>query len=97
MIRQLTRLESMEDTGLVHSQINCIFCPLLFLASASILVNPRILFQLLRLLIGLISEMLATASACLLLLYGRHLGRAIPIIWHVISSLVPVIRAIELP
>jgi hypothetical protein len=92
MIRRLTRLESMEDTGLVHSQINCIFCPLLFLASAGILVNPHILFQpwlrllqwrlllLLRLLIGLISETLATAGAYLLLLYGCHLGRAIPII-----------------
>jgi hypothetical protein len=52
---------------------------------------------LLRLLIALISRMLATAGACLLLLYGCHLGRAIPIIRPVISSFVPVIRAIELP
>jgi hypothetical protein len=109
MIRRLTWLESMEATGLVHSQIYCIFRPLLFLASADILVNPHILFLprlrlllrwlllLLRLLIALISQMLATAGACLFLLYGRHLGQAIPIIRPVISSFVPVIRVIELP
>jgi hypothetical protein len=56
----------------------------------------RWLLLLLRLLIALISRTLATAGACLLLFYGRHLGRAIPIIRPVISSLVPVIRAIEL-
>jgi hypothetical protein len=56
-----------------------------------------LLLRLLRLLITLISRMLATASACLILLYGRHLGRPVPIIRFVISSLVPVIRAIKLP
>jgi hypothetical protein len=54
MIRWLTRLESMENTGLVHGQINCILRPLLLLASASILVNPDILFlPRLRLLHGM--------------------------------------------
>jgi hypothetical protein len=33
---------------------------------------------------------------CLLLLYGRHLGRTVPIIRPIISSLVPVIRVMEL-
>jgi hypothetical protein len=109
MIHRIPRLESMENTGLVHGQINCIFRPLLFLASADILVNLDILFLprlrlllrwlmlLLRLLTALISRTLATTGACLLLLYGRHLGQAIPIIRPVISSFVPVIRAIELP
>jgi hypothetical protein len=67
MIRRLTRLESVENTRLVHGQTNCILRPLLLLASAGILVNPDILFLprlrlllwwlllLLRLLIALIS------------------------------------------
>jgi hypothetical protein len=67
MIRRLTRLESVENTRLVHGQTNCILWPLLLLASAGILVNPDILFLprlrlllwwlllLLRLLIALIS------------------------------------------
>jgi hypothetical protein len=105
MIRWLTRLESVEHTGLVHGQINCILRPLLLLASAGILVNLDILFLprlhllllLLRLLIALISRTLATARAYLLLLYGRHLGQAISIIRPVISSLILIIRAIELP
>jgi hypothetical protein len=57
----------------------------------------RWLLLLLRLLIALISRTLATAGACLLLLYGRHLGQTVPIIWPIISPLVPVIRAIEPP
>jgi hypothetical protein len=112
MIRRLTRLESVENTGLVHGQINCILWPLLLLARSSILVNPHILLlpwlhlllrwlllllRLLRLLIALISRTLATTGACLLLLHSRHLGQPVPIIWPIISSLVPVIRAIELP
>jgi hypothetical protein len=109
MIRRLTRLKSMEATWLVHSQIYYILWPRLFLASACILVNPHIhllpqlrlllwwLLLLLRLLIALISWTLATAGACLLLLYSLHLGRAVSIIQPVISSLVLVIRAIELP
>jgi hypothetical protein len=107
MIHRLTRLESVENTGLVHGQINCILRPLLLLASAGILVNPDILFLprmrlllwwlLLLLLIALIPRTLATAGACLLLLYGRHLGRPVPIIRLVISSLILVIRVIELP
>jgi ABC-type cobalamin transport system permease subunit len=109
MIRRFTQLESMEATRLVHSQIYYILQPLLFLAIFDILVNPHILFLprlrlllwwlmlLLRLLIALISRTLATAGACLFLLYGCHLGRAIPIIQPDISSLVLVIRAIELP
>jgi hypothetical protein len=89
MIRRLTRLESVKDTGLVHGQVNCILRPLLLLASADILVNLDILFlprlrlllrwlllllKLLRLLIALIFRTLATVGACLLLLHGRHLG-----------------------
>jgi hypothetical protein len=82
---------------------------LLASAGAGILVNPDILFLprqrlllrwllvLLRLLIALISQTLATAGASLLFFYCRHLGQTVPIIWHVISPLVPVVRAIELP
>jgi hypothetical protein len=78
---------------------------LLFLACAAtgILVDLDILFLeglrllLLRLLVALISWTLATAGAPLLFLHGRYLCRAIPIIWPVISPLVPVIRVIELP
>jgi hypothetical protein len=80
MIRRLTRLESMEHTGLVHGYTNCILRPLLLLASAGILVNPRPrlllwwLLLLLRLLIALIFRTLATAGSCLPFFYGRHLG-----------------------
>jgi hypothetical protein len=80
---------------------------LLLLASAGvgILVHPDILFleglrlllRLLLLLVVLISRTLATAGAPLLFFYGRHLGRTIPVVLHVISPLVPVIGAIELP
>jgi hypothetical protein len=56
-----------------------------------------LLLRLLRLLIALISRTLATTGAYLLLLYGHHLGRPILIIRPVISSLIPIIRAIELP
>jgi hypothetical protein len=111
MIRRLTRLKCVEHIGLVHGQTHCILRPLLLLASAGIgiFVNPDILFLeglrlllrllllLLRLLIALISRTLATAGAPLFFFYGRHLGRTIPVIRPVISSLVPVIRAIELP
>jgi hypothetical protein len=112
MIRRLTRLKCVEHTGLVHGQTHYIFRPLLLLASAGtgILVNPNILFLeglrlllrlllllLLRLLVALISRTLATAGAPLFFFYGRHLGRTVPVIRHVISSLVPVIGAIELP
>jgi hypothetical protein len=60
-------------------------------------IRLRRISLLLRLLVALISHMLATAGACLLLLYGRHLGQTIPIIRPVISPLIPVIRVIELP
>jgi hypothetical protein len=84
---------------------------LLFLAGAAagILVHPhilllewlrlllRLLLLLLRLLVVLISRTLATAGAPLLFFYGRHLGRTISIVSPVISPLVLVIRAIELP
>jgi hypothetical protein len=84
---------------------------LLFLAgaAASILVHPhilileglrlllRLLLLLLRLLIILISRTLATAGAPLLFFYGHHLGRTVSVILPVISPLVPVIGAIELP
>jgi hypothetical protein len=85
---------------------------LLFLAGAAagILVHPHILILeglrlllrlllllLLRLLIILISRTLATAGAPLLFFYGRHLGRTVSVILPVISPLVPVIGAIELP
>jgi hypothetical protein len=76
-------------------------------AAAGIFVDPDILFLeglcllllllLLRLLIALISRTLATAGAPLFFLHGRYLCRSIPIIRPFISSLVPVIRAIELP
>jgi hypothetical protein len=77
-------------------------------ADTGILVNPDILFLeglrlllwlllLLRLLIVLISRTLATAGAPLLFFYGSHLGQTVPVIRSVISSLVPVIGAIELP
>jgi hypothetical protein len=78
---------------------------LLASAGAGILVHPYILFLeglrllllLLRLLIVLISRTLATAGAPLLFFYGRHLGQTVPVVLPVISSLVPVIGAIELP
>jgi hypothetical protein len=84
---------------------------LLFLAGTAtgILFHPHIpllewlrlllwlLLLLLRLLIVLISRTLATADAPLLFFYGRHLGRTVPIVSPVLSPLVPVIRAIELP
>jgi hypothetical protein len=84
---------------------------LLFLASAAadILVDPdillleglrlllRLLLLLLRLLIVLISRTLATAGAPLLLFYGHHLGQTVSVVLSVISPLVPIIRAIELP
>jgi hypothetical protein len=78
-------------------------------ATAGILVDPDILFLgglrlllwllllLLRLLIALISRTLATDGAPLLFLHGCYLCRSIPIIWPVISPLVPVIRVVELP
>jgi hypothetical protein len=73
-------------------------------AAAGILVDPDILLLerlrlllLLRLLIALISWALATAGTPLLLFDGRYLCRSVPIIRPVISPLVPVIRAIELP
>jgi hypothetical protein len=111
MICRLTRLKCVEHTGLVHGQTNCILRPLLLLASAGagILVNLDILFLprlrlllrwlllLLRLLITLISRTLATVGACLLFFYGHHLGRTVPVIQPIISLLVPVIGAIELP
>jgi hypothetical protein len=82
---------------------------LLACAAAGILVHPYILFLeglrlllrllllLLRLLIVLISRTLATVGAPLLFFYDRHLGRTVSVVLPVISSLVPVIRAIELP
>jgi hypothetical protein len=84
---------------------------LLFLASAgaSILIHPyillleglrlllRLLLLLLRLLIILISRVLATAGAPLLFFYGCNLGQTVSVILPVISSLVLVIGAIELP
>jgi hypothetical protein len=80
MIRRLTRLECVKYTRLVHGQTYCILRPFLLLASATagILVDLDILFLeglllLLRLLIALISRTLATASAPLFFLYGRHL------------------------
>jgi hypothetical protein len=81
---------------------------LLFLAAAAgILVDPHILLLewlrlllrllLLWLLIVLISQTLANAGAPLLFFYGCHLGQTVPIVSPVISSLVPIIGAIELP
>jgi hypothetical protein len=99
----------MKTTWLVHGQTHGVIRPLLFLARAGVLIDPYIfllprlrlllrrLLWLLMLLIALISRTLSTAGACLLLLYGRHLGQTVPIIWPVISSFVPVVRAIELP
>jgi hypothetical protein len=99
----------MEATGLVQCYIYGVLQPLLLLARADILVDPDIfllprlhllmrqLLLLLRLLIALISRTLATAGACLLLLYNRHLGQIVTIIRPIISPLVPVIRAVELP
>jgi hypothetical protein len=78
-------------------------------ATAGILVDPdillleglrlllRLLLLLLRLLIAFISRTLATAGAPLLFLYSCYLHRSIPVFRPFISSLVPVIRAIELP
>jgi hypothetical protein len=107
MICRFTRLEGVEHTRFVHSQTNSILRSLFFLAGTTtgILVHPhilllealRLLLLLLRLLVVLISWMLATAGAPLLLFYGRHLGQTISIVLPVISPLVPVIRAIELP
>jgi hypothetical protein len=78
-----------------------------FLAGTTtgILVHPeillleglRLLLLLLRLLIVLISRTLATAGAPLLFFYGHHLGRTVSVVLPVISSLIPVIGAIELP
>jgi hypothetical protein len=78
--------------------------------SAGILVDPDILLLeglrlllrlllllLLRLLIALVSRTLATAGALLLFLHSCYLCRSIPVIRPVISSLVPVIRAVILP
>jgi hypothetical protein len=111
MICRLTRLECMKHTRFVHGQTHSILRPLLLLAGAAfgILIDLDILFLeglclllrllllLLRLLIALISRTLATAGAPLLFLHSRYLCRAIPIIWPLISPLIPVIRAIELP
>jgi hypothetical protein len=105
MIRRLTRLKCVEHTWLVHGQTYCILRPLLLLASTSILVHLDILFmeglrlllRLLLLLVVLISRTLATAGAPLLFFYGRHLGRTVPIVLPIITSLVPVIGVIELP
>jgi hypothetical protein len=79
-------------------------------AAAGILIDPDILFLeglrlllrlllllLLRLLIALISRTLATAGAPLIFLLGRYLCQSIPIIRPIISPLVLVIRAVELP
>jgi hypothetical protein len=68
---------------------------ILLLEGLSLLL--RLLLLLLRLLIALISRTLATAGAPLFFFYSRHLERAVPVIWPVISSLVPIIGAIELP
>jgi hypothetical protein len=73
--------------------------------AAGILVGPDILLlkglhlllQLLRLLIALISQTLASAGAPLFFFHCGHLCRSIPVIRPFISSLVPVISAIELP
>jgi hypothetical protein len=83
MIRRLTRLKYVKHTRLVHGQTHCILRPLLLLTSAGtgILIDPDILFLeglcllllLLRLLIALISQTLATVGAPLFFLYGRHL------------------------
>jgi hypothetical protein len=107
MICRLTRLKCVKHTRLVHGQTHCILRPLLLLAhaGAGILVHPdiifleglRLLLLLLKLLIVLISRTLATTGAPLLFFYGRHLGGTVPVILPVISSLIPVIGAIELP
>jgi hypothetical protein len=106
MICRLTRLECVKHTWLVHGQTYCILWPWLLLAgtAAGILVNPDILFLeglrlllLLRLLIVLISRTLASAGAPLFFFYYGHLCHSIPVIQPFISSLVPVIGAIELP
>jgi hypothetical protein len=70
--------------------------------TAGILIDPDILFLerlrlLLRLLVALISRTLATAGAPLLFLYCGNLSRSVPMIRPFLSSLIPVIRAIELP
>jgi hypothetical protein len=107
MIRRFTRLKCVEHTRFVHGQTHRILRPLLLLAGTAtgILVDPNILFleglglllRLLRLLIALISRTLATASAPLFFLHYSHLCCSIPVIRPLISPLVPVIRAIELP
>jgi hypothetical protein len=106
------RLKCVKHTRLVHGQTHRILQSLLLFTSAAtgILVDPDILFLeglrlllrlllllLLTLLIALISRMLATVGAPLLFLHGFYLCRSIPIIRPVISPLVPVIRAVELP
>jgi hypothetical protein len=55
------------------------------------------LLLLLRLLIALISWTLATVGAPLLFFHGHHLGRTVSVVLPVISPLVLVIEAIELP
>jgi hypothetical protein len=75
--------------------------------ATGILVDPDILLLkglrlllrllLLRLLISLVSRTLAIAGASLFFLYCGHLCRSIPVIRPLISSLVSVISAIELP
>jgi hypothetical protein len=109
MIRWFTRLECVKHTRLVHGQTHCILRPLLLLSggSAGILVDPDILLLeglrlllrllLLRLLIAFISRALATTGALLLFLHSCYLCRSIPKIRPLISPLVPVIWAIELP
>jgi hypothetical protein len=109
MTCRLTRLECVKHTWLVHGQTHCILRPLLLLAgtAAGILVDPDILLLeglrlllrllLLRLLIFLISRTLDIVGAPLFFLHCGHLCRSIPVIRPLISSLVPVIGAIELP
>jgi hypothetical protein len=107
MIHRLTRLKCVKHIRFVHGQTKCIFRPLLLLAGAAtgIPIHPdilllerlRLLLLLLRLLVVLVSWTLATAGAPLLFFYDRHLGRTVPVVLPVISPLVPVIGAIELP
>jgi hypothetical protein len=109
MICRLTRLECVKHIRFVYGQTHCILRPLLLLSggSAGILVDPDILLLegmrlllrllLLRLLIALISRTLATAGALLLFLHSCYLCRSVPKIRPLISPLVPVFRAIELP
>jgi hypothetical protein len=99
----------MKHTRFVHGQTHCILRPLLLLTGGStgILVDPDILLLeglrlllrllLLSLLIALIPRTLATAGALLLFLHSCYLCHSVPKIRPIISPLVPVIRAIELP